>query len=232
MALIFFGCFATGLTTFLIHFLDTDKEPLPWRTYCQEQREFPHEFADSLAPVNVFVGVFSMDAAYERRHLIRSTYARHSRPIDPTTGRPAHNVQLKFVLGKPRIQHARRVALEMETYNDLVILDIEENMNRGKTYAYFRWASENATVPFYYHQPDRFPPSSPSASIPSDSVHRLESTNQLHKVSVGFRKADFVVKADDDAFIVLSELERHLRVAPRTKTYWGCKSSTFPPFFQ
>lgn len=196
------GCFVATLTTFLVHVLSTDKQPLPWRTFCQEQRPFPHALADSLAPVNVFVGVFSVDAAYERRHLIRSTYARHSKAIDPRTGQPGQNVQVRFILGRPRQNHARRIALEMEMYNDVVVLDIKENMNRGKTHAYFKWASENATVPVYY-----------------------ERTGGEGGVAVGFQKADYVVKADDDAFLVLSELERHLRVSPREKTYWGC---TFP----
>ncbi len=61
---------------------------------------------------------------------------------------PTSNVQVKFIIGKPRRAHARRVALEKETFNDLVVLDMSENMNRGKTHAYFRWAAENATVPF------------------------------------------------------------------------------------
>lgn len=83
-------------------------------------------------------------------------------------------------------------------YNDVVVLDVEENMNQGKTHAYFKWASENATIPVYYQK-------------------EIDGA-----VGVGFKKADYVVKADDDAFLVLSELERHLRISPREKTYWGC----------
>ncbi|KAA1123153.1 hypothetical protein PGTUg99_016656 [Puccinia graminis f. sp. tritici] len=218
LGLLLFISFAVSLTIFLIHYLDTDKEPLPWRTFCQEQREFPHELADSLDPVNVFVGVFSVDSAYERRHLIRSTYARHSRPIDPNTGQIAHNVQLKFILGRPRIQHVRRVALEMETYNDIVVLDIQENMNRGKTHAFLNWASQNATIPVYFH-----PLHEPKPKTGVNGIGGVMSPDGMEtiNVGVGFKKADFIVKADDDSFIVLSELERHLRVAPRTMTYWG-----------
>lgn len=182
--------FVLSTTTFVIHALNNDKAPLPWRSYCQEQLPFPHDYADSLDPVNVFVGVFSFDAAYERRHIIRSTYMRQSSP--------GPNVQVKFILGRPRSNHARRIALEMETYNDIVVLDSKENMNKGKTYQFFQWAAENATVPVYWQDGQQF--------------------------GVGFQQADYVAKADDDAFIVLSELERHLRVAPREMTYWGCKS--------
>lgn len=227
-ALVLFASFVYTVTTFMIHILNTDKEPLPWRTYCQEQPPFPHEFADSLDPVNVFVGVFSLDAAYERRHLIRSTYARHSRPVDPLTGRPANNVQVKFILGRPKKQHARRIALEMEAYNDVVVLDIKENMNRGKTHAFFQWASENATVPVNYRSvtpAETVPGSAADAygAVQADAVTMAGKPGEVVKIGVGFKKADYVVKADDDSFLVLSELERHLRVSPRRKTYWGCK---------
>ena len=39
----------------------------------------------------------------------------------------------------------------------------------------------------------------------------------------GERHPDYIVKADEDSFIVLGELERRLRVAPRRLTYWGCE---------
>ncbi|KAK4703286.1 hypothetical protein P7C70_g2931, partial [Phenoliferia sp. Uapishka_3] len=196
-SLFLLGCFAATVTTFLVHVLSTDKQPLDWRKFCQEQRPFPHALADSLAPVDVFVGVFSVDAAFERRQLIRTTYVAHTKPIDPVTGRPAHNVQVKFILGRPEKRYARRIAYEMELYNDIVVLDLQENMNRGKTHAYFTWAQQNATVPINYRRKG------------SDEV------------GVGFKRADYVVKADHDSFIRLDELERNLRVTPREKTYWG-----------
>lgn len=203
-SLLLLGCFAATVTTFLVHVLSTDKLPIEWRKACQEQRPFPHALADSLAPVNVFVGVFSVDAAFERRQLIRTTYVAHTKAIDPATGRPAPNVQVKFILGRPEKRYARRVALEMELYDDLVVLDLKENMNRGKTHAYFKWAHDNATVPINY---------------------RLRGDGTPEEVGVGFKKADYVVKADDDSFIRLNELERNLRITPREKTYWGCKLS-------
>ena len=84
-------------------------------------------------------------------------------------------------------------------YNDIVMLDIPENMNAGKTHAFFSWAAENAKVPDYEY------PSGPA-------------TKPILK---GERTPQYVVKADDDAFIMLGELERRLRVAPRTKAFWG-----------
>lgn len=204
-SVLLFLCFAATLTTFLMNVLSSDREPLPWRQFCQEQRPFPHALADSLKPVNVLVGVFSVDAAVDRRNAIRLSYAKHSKPVDPVTGRPGQNVQVKFVLGRPRAKWSKRIALEMEMFNDIVVLDVAENMNKGKTFAFFNWANENATVPVYYTGGDRI--------------------GGKQEVGVGFKKVDYVVKADDDSFIVLSELERHLRLTPRENTYWGCECS-------
>lgn len=39
----------------------------------------------------------------------------------------------------------------------------------------------------------------------------------------GERKPDYIVKADEDSFIVLGELERRLRVSPRRLAYYGCE---------
>jgi hypothetical protein len=36
------------------------------------------------------------------------------------------------------------------------------------------------------------------------------------------------MKADDDSFLNLAELERRLRILPRTKAYWGCESRLNP----
>ena len=80
-------------------------------------------------------------------------------------------------------------------YGDIVILEVPENMNSGKTHDYFSWASDNAMVPDVG---------------PSGGAER---------------KPDYVVKSDDDSFIMLGELEKRLRVLRGRKVYWGCQSS-------
>lgn len=231
LALVLIASFVASVTKLIIYILNPDKEHAQWRTYCQNQSSFPHAYADALAPVDVFVGVFSVDSSYERRHLIRSTYATHELPLDPSTGRPTSHVQVKFIIGKPRNAHARRVALEMETFNDIVVLDIDENMNRGKTHAYFQWAAENATVPFL-RAVDQQTSQRPLGAHLDEPRQRGNGHGQTREVLGGtadqpqryqvlWKKADYVVKADDDAYIFLQELERHLRVAPRQMTYWG-----------
>lgn len=91
-----------------------------------------------------------------------------------------------------------------------------ENMNSGKTHAFFTWASQHATVP--------------DIEYVLDDSEVVEQGDQLDDARIkavvkGEKKPEYVVKADDDSFIMLGELERRLRVAPRSMAYWGCKYS-------
>lgn len=240
LALALIAGFVTSVTMLIIYILNPDKEPLPWRTFCQQQMPFPHAYADALAPVNVMVGIMTVDSKYERRSIIRNTYAKHTLPADEH-GNPTANVQVKFVLGKVRKAHARRVALEMEAYNDIIVLDLEETMTARKTHGFFKWASENATVPFLKPVAEDAhrgaqdtvvaSPHSPGglANFDYTADHNgagpfsdgQQQQQQQQRYEIGWKKVDYVVKADDDSFIFLDELERHLRVAPRRLTYWG-----------
>ncbi|CAO1631586.1 unnamed protein product [Jaminaea pallidilutea] len=213
LALAFVAGFIASTTLLIIYILNPDKHPKPWRSFCAEQAPFPHTLADSLAPVDVFVGVMTIDANFERREVIRQTYAR-TQPVDPITGVPMANVQLKFILGRPKPALAHRVALEIEAYNDIVVLDIKENQYRGKSYSFFQWAAENATVPILR-------PASIPNSVTGGKMQGTARAGNGHFYDVAWKKVDYVVKADDDTFMILHELERHLRVAPRKLTYWG-----------
>ncbi|KAG9099984.1 hypothetical protein FS749_016553 [Ceratobasidium sp. UAMH 11750] len=68
------------------------------------------------------------------------------------------------------------------------MLSIEEGTKEGKVYAYYSWAYEHALVP---------PPGS--------------NYTQSNRTD-GLVRPDYVVKTDDDSFVVLSELEARLRV--------------------
>ncbi|WWC87286.1 uncharacterized protein L201_002174 [Kwoniella dendrophila CBS 6074] len=160
----------------------------------------------SLNPVGVLIGVFTTDSGIERRHMIRQSYASHWRSRrDGTEG-----VRIRFVMGRPRKRFEKAVQLEMEAFNDILLLDMDENMNSGKTHAFFSWAAENATVPSWeYPQLSTESPESESIPINSSPIWK------------GERKPDYVVKADEDSFIMLGELEKRLRVSPRSKAFWG-----------
>ncbi|PVF94572.1 hypothetical protein CPB86DRAFT_876334 [Serendipita vermifera] len=218
-SLVLFALFAIILTLFLIYQLNPDKEALPWRSYCALQQPFPPNNFYTLTPAGVFVGVFSMDSGLERRMFIRTTYANHERSrVDNGTSRTI----VRFILGKPRPEWERRIQLEAETYNDMVILPISENMNNGKSHAYFTWAARHAWVP---------PPQTPlpfSYTNQTTKAHPLapHDPRPLPNSPSDWVRPDFVVKADDDAFLMLAELEGRLRVEMhsslnQTSYYYG-----------
>ncbi|CAD6567355.1 MAG: hypothetical protein TREMPRED_003558 [Tremellales sp. Tagirdzhanova-0007] len=150
-----------------------------------------------LKPVGIFIGVFTTDQAVQRRQLIRQSYASHWRSRREGT----EGVRVRFIMGRPRRRYSQAVQLEMEAFDDIVLLDIRENMNAGKTHAFFSWAAENATVP--------------------DWEYPLVHEGPTGPVWRGEKRPAYVVKADEDSFIMLGELEWRLRAAPRTKAYWG-----------
>lgn len=121
-----------------MYILNPDKEPLPWRAYCTvpalaappellhpsratypSHQPFPPDNLDSLPPVGLFLAVFSIDSGFERRSLIRSTWASHVRSRAGAgkgdDGAGTSRTVVRFVLGQPRKDWERRVKLEMES---------------------------------------------------------------------------------------------------------------------
>ncbi|KAI9460604.1 glycosyltransferase family 31 protein [Lactarius psammicola] len=244
LSLLFFSLLAVSITFLLIHLLNPDKEPLPWRAYCTVPEAstdppprnahptflnistvassppippFPPENFDSLPPAGVLVGVFSMDSSSERRMLIRSTWASHPRSRNGAGegdgGAGTSRTVVRFIMGQPRKTWERRIRVEMEEYNDIVILPIAENMNSGKTHAFFTWAATMAWVPPLYFDTLIPPPvlsyangSSPMFSLaPHDPVYAWRDRQSASSLA-----QDWV---DDDSFIMLAELEARLRIA-------------------
>ncbi|KAI0348596.1 hypothetical protein BDW22DRAFT_107257 [Trametopsis cervina] len=273
--LLCFIAFAISLANLIIYLCNPDKQPLPWRGYCTlpdytteppapfmgayasfpieppqhiEPRKFPPENLDSLSPAGVFLGVFSMDSGFERRSLIRETYASHPRSRNGAGegdgGMGTSRTVIRFIMGKPRKDLERKVQLEMEgactftalsdkthgavyltfdcsrtAYNDIVILPIKENMNDGKTYAFFHWAAHGAWVPpLYYDHFEQVPQnlSYANATRPAPLLAHHDPIQARQDQLTGDPKPwvrpDFILKADDDSFVMLAELEAHLRV--------------------
>ncbi|KAJ3497877.1 hypothetical protein NMY22_g19656 [Coprinellus aureogranulatus] len=270
---------AIFITLLLIYILNPDKEPLPWRAYCsipslvqsveqypgarysiypdlepgQMIPSFPPSNLDDLPPAGLFVGVFSIDSAFERRMLVRTTWASHPRSRDGAVGgdegRGTSRTVVRFILGLPRKDWERRVKLEMESmsrvslfhllafsskvliyqiwcavYNDIVILPIPENMNSGKTHSFFSWASLNAWVPPLYPTASETPlpqfsysnyTATPPSLAPHDPFAAWENIQSGQVRS--WVRPDFVVKVDDDSFVMLAELESRLRVELHSK---------------
>lgn len=93
----------------------------------------------------------------------------------------------------------------------MVQLPISENMNSGKTHAFFSWAAENAWVPppAQSHHSQLFSYANHTTPPPSPAAHDPPSDSSAVPRWV---RPDFIVKADDDSFVMLAELEARLRV--------------------
>lgn len=136
LTLISLCVFGLLLTLLLIYILDPDKEPLPWRAYCAAPELvsysalnnattgssyplFNATHLDDLPPAGLFVGVFSIDSAFERRMLIRTTWASHPRSrngaSDGDGGAGTSRTVVRFILGQPRKDYERRIKLEMDS---------------------------------------------------------------------------------------------------------------------
>ena len=81
---------------------------------------FPPPDFDLLPPVGLLVGVFSVDSAFERRMLVRTTWASHPRSRDGASpgdgGTGTSRTIVRFILGQPSKDSdwKQRVKLEME----------------------------------------------------------------------------------------------------------------------
>ncbi|GLJ31954.1 hypothetical protein SUGI_0643230 [Cryptomeria japonica] len=78
---------------------------------------------------SILIGILTVADQYERRHFLRMVYGSQS---------TVHaKVDVKFVFCNLTKDDQRiLVPLEIMTYNDIIILNCEENMNEGKTYTY------------------------------------------------------------------------------------------------
>ena len=80
---------------------------------------FPPAHLDDYPPAGLFLGVFSMDSAIERRMMVRSTWASHERSRNGAgegdDGYGTSRTIVRFVLGKPRSSWEERIRLEAES---------------------------------------------------------------------------------------------------------------------
>ncbi|KAJ7630913.1 glycosyltransferase family 31 protein [Roridomyces roridus] len=236
LTFILLSVFTIFVTLLLMYILNPDKDPLPWRAYCFATPPLPAAELEVLPPAGVLVGVFSIDSAYERRSLVRTTWANHVRSRngagDGDDGLATSRTIVRFVMGEPRKDWERRIQLEMETYNDIIILPTAENMNGGKTYMFFSWASYNAWVPPVYPEtgakPHLFSYSARNATPPPLAPHDpiQARTDRATGSPKPWVRPDYVVKMDDDSFVMLAELEARLRLELYSSVRTGSSPST------
>lgn len=72
---------------------------------------------------------------FDRRLILREIYKRFTDSLSPID-----KVDIRFILGHPSLTESpvdRILKMEQETYGDILMLDVLENMNNGKSYEYF-----------------------------------------------------------------------------------------------
>ncbi|CAI2178897.1 17792_t:CDS:2 [Funneliformis geosporum] len=133
-------------------------------------------------PTRVFIGIWTVADRFEIRNFIRTLNLKQQQSLI------GDKVDFKFILGIPPQDEytpelKSQLTIENSTYGDLIMLNIEENMNNGKAYYYWKWVAGYSDTQYNY-----------------------------------------VVKADDDAFIHFQNLALNLRPLPRNNLYYGLES--------
>ncbi|PAN18256.1 hypothetical protein PAHAL_3G189700 [Panicum hallii] len=104
------------------------------RATATEAAQAPAPAPDDDADVRVLIGIQTLPAKYERRHLLRTVYSLQVREHPSLAGR----VDVRFVFcNVTSPDDAVFVALEIMRYGDIIVLDCAENMDNGKTYTFF-----------------------------------------------------------------------------------------------
>lgn len=90
---------------------------------------------------SILIGILTRPDKYERRHFLRMVYGIQHKSMQSWREEDNNiNIEVKFVLcNLTKPEQRVLVGLEMLRYEDIIILDscTNENMNSGKTYAYF-----------------------------------------------------------------------------------------------
>lgn len=111
-------------------------QPIPALKYSPSR---PAEYGCQKSHENalVYIGVFSTASRWSRRVLLRT----YEKPISEMVA--GAKVEFKFILGTPSDQaELKALRKEMGKHGDIVLLDEVENMNTGKTHAFYRYLAK------------------------------------------------------------------------------------------
>ncbi|CAN8301535.1 unnamed protein product [Cochlearia groenlandica] len=86
---------------------------------------------DVVDEMRILVGILTLPDQYPRRHFLRMIYGTQTVP-------DGVKIDVKFVFcNLTKDDQKVLVALEIMRFDDIIILNCNENMNKGKTYTYF-----------------------------------------------------------------------------------------------
>ncbi|KAA1118154.1 hypothetical protein PGT21_032477 [Puccinia graminis f. sp. tritici] len=192
------------------------------------------------SPTLLFLGIFTTPSGFEKRNLIR-TLVKADLP-------PNALIELKFISGEPKNENwMELIKAEQALHHDLVILkDLEDNIDLGKTYQFFRWIAQREKRRQDLHLHHQLPStdSLPESERVRDQLglngwpeHSLDSSiDDRDPRKVVYGKPKFVIKSDDDTFLVIPNLLKAFKDLDCQKNvYWGTSqgsSKLFDPYFR
>ncbi|CAG8583822.1 17331_t:CDS:2 [Acaulospora morrowiae] len=93
--------------------------------------------------LTVFIGILTVDKKFEIRDHLRKMYKHNNGALARYLGVNESPVTIKFFTGHPKGKYKAKLEQESKKHGDIVILNIKENMNGGKTLKFFDWFAEN-----------------------------------------------------------------------------------------
>ncbi|CAG8659509.1 6645_t:CDS:2, partial [Cetraspora pellucida] len=93
--------------------------------------------------LTVFIGIVTYYEKVETRKCLRELYTHNNNALARYLRVNKSPVTIKFILGLPKDEYMDNLEEESKMYGDIVILNITENMNEGKTFEYFSWFAKH-----------------------------------------------------------------------------------------
>ncbi|CAG8731237.1 15079_t:CDS:2, partial [Dentiscutata heterogama] len=93
--------------------------------------------------LTIFIGIMTVDEKIEIRDLLRKLYTHQNDVLARYLGVKKSPISIRFISGLPRDEYKDKLEEESKIYGDIVILNITENMDKGKTFEYFKWFAKN-----------------------------------------------------------------------------------------
>ncbi|POW19594.1 hypothetical protein PSHT_04477, partial [Puccinia striiformis] len=189
----------------------------------------------SRPPTLIFLAIFTTPSGFEKRNLIR-TLIKSDLP-------PNSLIELKFISGQPENENwTELLKIEQSLHHDLVVLkDLADNIDRGKTFEFFKWIAQREKRRQDIITSDSSLPTShqflDEAALdgwPESSSDSSVDDRDPRKVAYG--KPKFVIKSDDDTFLVIPNLLKVFKDLDCQKNiYWGTSqgaSKIFDAYFR
>ncbi|CAG8798415.1 31656_t:CDS:2, partial [Gigaspora margarita] len=93
--------------------------------------------------LTIFIGIVTIYEKIEIRECLRKLYTHNNVALARYLGVKESPVTIRFIMGLAKDEYKDKLEEESKMYGDIVILNITENMNEGKTFEYFNWFAKH-----------------------------------------------------------------------------------------